>query len=151
MHIPITRMKQRHDIMSRKKRSALMSRIHSRDTRVEKLMEQELAALGVDYVRSPSDVFGHPDFAIKGKKILIFCDGDFWHGYQIETNPRLDVKDNRTFWMTKINRNMDRDKLVNERLVSEGWTVLRFWEHDIKADAVRCARKIVDVIGENEA
>ncbi len=141
------RTKRRHDIMSREKRSALMARIRSKDTRIEKLMEQALAAVHVNYEKNPK-VFGKPDFAVLDRKVAVFCDGDFWHGYQLGRNPRLDIKDNRAFWMVKIRSNIKRDRTVNEKLAAEGWSVLRFWEHDIKADPMGCAKMVMEKVTE---
>ncbi len=136
---------RRHDIMSREKRSALMARIRSKDTMIEKRMGNALASLRVNYTKNPK-IFGNPDFAVTDRKVVVFCDGDFWHGYRLGRNPRLDVKDNRAFWMTKIRSNIRRDNVVNEKLRAEGWTVLRFWEHEIKDDPLSCARKVLETI-----
>src|SRR5437762_35187 len=110
-------------------------------------MDNALDSLGVMFVRNP-ELFGHPDFTVLNSKIAVFCDGDFWHGYRFGSNPRLNVLDNRAFWMAKIKSNIKRDRSVTEKLEVSGWTVLRFWEHDIKADAMGCARKVLEKVGE---
>ena len=71
-------------------------------------------------------------------KWLIFCDSEFWHGYNW-SEQKNDFKSNRTFWEQKIERNVERDNEVNERLKSEGWTVIRFWGKEIKKDVKKCA------------
>ncbi len=123
-----------------------MSRIRSKDTRIERLMGQALASAGVNCEKNPK-LFGTPDFVVKDNKIVIFCDGDFWHGYQLGRNPRLNVKDNRAFWMSKIRSNIRRDRTVNGKLLAEGWTVLRFWEHEIKADLPTCVQRVLEATG----
>lgn len=127
---------------SRETRSKIMSSIKSSGTEIEKKICQILTDLGIQFESQPKDVFGKPDFVIRNRRIAIFCDGDFWHGYDFENNPRHSVKTNREFWLSKINQNMKRDQLVTLNLESTGWTVLRFWEHDIKSRPKFCMSKI---------
>ncbi len=65
-------------------------------------------------------------------------DSEFWHGYDWE-NRKSDIKSRREFWIPKIERNMERDREVNEILTADGWRVLRFWGKDIKTDVSSCA------------
>lgn len=90
----------------------------------------------IHYRRHP-DIFGKPDFIIE-KKILMFCDGDFWHGYQYEKKKKSAKK----FWREKIERNMKRDRLVTKKLRNLGWKVNRIWEHDIEKNPDKCVQKI---------
>ena len=83
-------------------------------------------------------VYGHPDLAFIGKKVAVFCDSEFWHGYDWE-NRKNDIKTRRDFWIPKIERNIHRDKEVTEELQRQGWVVLRFWGKEIKKNTVRCA------------
>src|SRR5438552_10509023 len=115
--------------MSRAKRSAVMASIKSRGTRIEKLMEDALSQLGIDFVTHPK-LYGNPDFILPGRGTVVFCDGDFWHGYRIGRNPRLEIRDNRDFWITKIRSNIKRDKEVNRVLSNMGLKIVRLWEHD---------------------
>jgi len=71
------------------------------------------------------------------EKVLVFCDGDFWHGYQYDAK-RLPKK----FWRDKIEGNMRRDRIVTRRLRADGWTVVRLWEHDIEKNHDKCLGKI---------
>ena len=80
-------------------------------------------------------------------KIAIFCDSEFWHGFEWETR-KSDIKSNRDFWIKKIERNISRDEEVNEALSSEGWTVLRFWGKDIKKNLSECADTIERIVKE---
>lgn len=70
--------------------------------------------------QNDKSVFGKPDFVLRGSKIAIFCDGEFWHGrnWNIRKN---DHKSNCKFWHSKIERNIERDKEVNEELRKQGW------------------------------
>lgn len=115
-----------------------MSRIRGKNTKIDLSMENILSELGFAYQMYPK-IFGNPDFIIKRKKIAIFCDGDFWHGYKYEEKKKPAKK----FWRNKIEGNMKRDRRVAGKLRREGWSVLRFWEHDIEKRPDFCRRKIV--------
>lgn len=88
-------------------------------------------------------VYGNPDFILPHKKIAIFCDGDFWHGYKYHEKK----KPLKQYWRKKIEVNMKRDQRVVRKLRNEGWSVLRFWEHDINNRVDVCSRKILKKIG----
>jgi DNA mismatch endonuclease (patch repair protein) len=74
-------------------------------------------------------IYGKPDFVFLKHKLAVFVDGCFWHG--CEQHCRV-PKDNREYWINKINRNIKRDKFVTKRLETNGWTVIRLWEHELK-------------------
>ena len=78
----------------------------------------------------------------------MFCDSEFWHGYNWEERKK-DIKSHQEFWISKIERNIKRDIEVNERLIAEGWTVLRFWGKDIKEKTIQCADIIEKMIRQN--
>jgi len=125
------------DIFTPEKRSWIMSRIRGTNTKIDLSMEEILSGIGCRFEKYPK-MFGNPDFAIPGKRIAVFCDGDFWHGYRYGEKKRPAKK----FWRDKIERNMRRDAAVSRRLRRDGWSVLRFWEHDIEKDREKCARRI---------
>ena len=124
------------DIFTPEKRSWVMSRIRSRDTKIEKSMASLLRKNKIRYRRFPK-VFGSPDFIVE-KKILVFCDGDFWHGYGYGKKKRPRKK----FWRDKIERNMGRDRKVTRKLRADGWSVVRLWEHDIEKRPQSCIGRI---------
>nr|AIF07182.1 DNA G/T mismatch repair endonuclease (vsr) [uncultured marine thaumarchaeote KM3_200_B02] len=128
------------DIFSRQKRSWVMSRIRSRDTGIEKKTAQLLRKNKLHYRRFPK-LFGSPDFIVE-KKILVFCDGDFWHGYQYNRKKKPPKK----FWRDKIERNMERDRKVTRRLRADGWPVVRLWEHDIERNPGSCLRRMKTIL-----
>ena len=113
-----------------------MSRIRSRDTKIEKKIASLLRKNRIHYRRFPK-VFGSPDFVVE-KKVLVFCDGDFWHGYRYEKKKKPPKK----FWRDKIERNMERDRKVSRKLRADGWHVVRLWEHDIEMSPEKCVGKI---------
>ena len=114
-----------------------MSRIKSKNTGIDLIMRDILDGIGIKYLTYPS-MYGSPDFVLPRKKIVIYCDGDFWHGYGY--NGR---KYKKKFWRDKITSNMKRDKKYSRKLRRDGWSVLRFWGHDITRDSDKCKRKIL--------
>lgn len=126
-----------------------MKQVKNKDSKIEILLRQELWNRGLRYRKNTNKVFGHPDIAFIGKKIAVFCDSEFWHGYTWEER-KNDFKSHQEFWISKIERNMERDIEVSERLKSEGWTVIRFWGNEIKKDTVKCADIIEKAVKENE-
>jgi|GEM_PF-766293 len=126
--------------------SNTMQKIKSSSTSIELLFEQELIYAKIKYARPKQiieSIDGSPDFVIPRYRIAIFCDGDFWHGYNHSEN---EVKTNTQFWDAKIHRNMLRDTEVTYSLKNKDWEVFRFWEHEIKNDARGCVKYIKDHI-----
>ena len=121
-----------------------MSRIKCKDTKIELLLRKELWHRGLRYQKNSKKVFGKPDIVFLGKKIAVFCDSEFWHGFDWE-NRKDDFKKNQDFWITKIERNMKRDDEVNEVLQMSGWIVLRYWGKEIKNNLSGCADEVEKV------
>ena len=121
-----------------------MSRIKCKDTKIELLLRKELWHRGLRYQKNSKKVFGKPDIVFLGKKIAVFCDSEFWHGFDWE-NRKDDFKKNQDFWITKIERNMKRDDEVNEVLQMSGWIVLRYWGKEIINNLSGCADEIEKV------
>lgn len=126
------------DRLTPEQRHKNMQAIKDKNTHIEILLRQELWSRGLRYRKNVKSIYGHPDIAFPGKKIAVFCDSEFWHGYDWSNRIR-NIKSNRSFWITKIERNMARDKEVNDYLNSHGWKVLRFWGDDIKKNTAHCA------------
>lgn len=118
-----------------------MQAIKNKDSEIEVMLRKELWQRGIRYRKNDNTVFGHPDLVFKGKKIAVFCDSEFWHGYDWE-NRKKDIKSHQEFWIPKIERNIARDNEVTQKLTEEGWTVLRFWGKEIKKNLQECADKI---------
>jgi len=118
-----------------------MQAIKNKDSKIEILLRKELWNRGLRYRKNVNSIIGKPDIVFKGKKVAIFCDSEFWHGYDWE-NKKEAIKTRREFWIPKIERNMERDKEVTLSLEEAGWTVLRFWGNDIKKNLEQCADQI---------
>jgi DNA mismatch endonuclease, patch repair protein len=122
-------------------RSKIMSAIRSKNTKPEVALRRAIWAKGYRY----RIYYGRDkiDIAFPGKKIAIFVDGCFWHVCPIHFRP---PKTNQTYWMPKLKKNKERDLATNKRLRKVGWTVLRFWEHEI-VDMNQVIKTIAESVG----
>jgi DNA mismatch endonuclease (patch repair protein) len=93
--------------------------------------------------RKQYPIFGKPDFVLVSRRIAIFCDSEFWHGYRWGSRRRLKHKTNQSYWFPKIERNRARDRIVNRQLRNTGWKVIRFWEREILRTPDKCAARVV--------
>ncbi len=114
-----------------------MQQIKNKDSQIELILRKALWHKGFRYRKNVNSIYGHPDIAFIAKRIAIFCDSEFWHGYDWE-NRKNDFKVRQDFWIPKIERNIERDNEVNKKLQQDGWTVLRFWGNEIKNDLDNC-------------
>ncbi len=126
-----------------------MQAVKNKDSDIERLLRRELWQRGIRYRKNDKTVFGHPDLSFKGKKVAVFCDSEFWHGFDWE-HKSAEIKSNRDFWIPKIERNMARDREVTEKLKADGWTVIRFWGREIKKSPEKCADVIEKAVKSNE-
>jgi DNA mismatch endonuclease, patch repair protein len=122
-------------------RSVRMSNIRSKDTGPEIKLRKALWKSGIRYRINVKKLPGKPDVVIGSKKIAIFVDGEFWHGYNWDIKKEK-IKANREYWIPKIERNIERDSQNNADLKNAGYTVLRFWEHEITKNLGDCLDKI---------
>jgi DNA mismatch endonuclease Vsr len=115
-----------------------MQAVKNKNSKIEILLRTELWKRGLRYQKNCTDVFGKPDIVFKGAKVAVFCDSEFWHGYDWE-NKKGEIKSNRDFWIPKIERTIQRDAEVTEGLKSTGWLVIRFWGNELKKNLEACA------------
>jgi len=130
--------------------SHIMSTIRSGGTKAELALAKAMWSLGLRY-RKRYPLVGRPDFVFVRARIVVFCDGDFWHGRGFGTEERarrFKFESNREYWTAKINRNIERDKVVNTQLETQGWLVLRFWESEILQDADALAKVVLAKVRE---
>lgn len=123
-----------------------MSRIRCKNTEPEILLRKSIWALGIRYRLNVSKLPGKPDIVIEKKKVVVFIDGEFWHGYNWKKK-KTTIKANRSYWVTKIERNMMRDAENNKKLQALGYTVLRFWGNDVKRNLPVCLAKLEEALG----
>jgi DNA mismatch endonuclease, patch repair protein len=119
-------------------RSAIMRAVKSRgNASTEQKMVQILRRAKLSGWRRHYQVVGTPDFAFPGERVALMVHGCFWHGCPMHHRR---PKENAAYWTQKIERNMRRDRLVKGRLRRAGWSVLTFWEHDLKRESVVASR-----------
>jgi DNA mismatch endonuclease, patch repair protein len=122
-------------------RSELMSRIRAKNTKPEIQFRKALWNSGFRYRKYVRSIPGSPDIVITKYKIVIFVDGEFWHGYNWEEKKEK-IKTNREYWIPKIERNMERDLENTVQLELLGYKVFRFWESSIKKDVLGCIDEV---------
>ena len=135
------------DRLTPEQRHRNMQAVKNKNSDIELALRKELLRRGIRYRKNVKSVFGHPDLAFIGKKVAVFCDSEFCHGYDWD-NRKNDMKTRREFWIPKIERNIQRDIEVTEELERQGWAVLRFWGKEIKKETVRCADIIQQTLEE---
>lgn len=127
--------------LTKEQRKKNMQANKSTGTKSELLLAKTLFARGHRYRKNNKTVFGKPDLTFKSIKLAIFVDGEFWHGKDWHKR-KSDHKTNREFWYNKIERNIERDKEVNEELTKKGWTILRFWSKEVEKNLLNCVLQI---------
>jgi DNA mismatch endonuclease (patch repair protein) len=137
----------RGDVMSPEKRSALMSRIRGSNTGPETAVASALRRRGVYFATHAKELPGRPDFVFRRKRVAVFVDGDFWHGWRF---PLWKHKLSRK-WQEKIARTRERDQRNFRTLRARGWRVVRLWEHQVDRDLEVCIDRILQTIEECDA
>lgn len=120
------------DRLSPKKRSALMSRVRTKDTEPELVVRSALHSLGYRYRLHRKDLPGSPDLVFPSRHKAIFVHGCFWHGHDCSRGKLPQT--NAEFWKIKIDKNKARDERVAQTLKLLGWEVLIVWECEIHTD-----------------
>jgi DNA mismatch endonuclease Vsr len=133
------------DVLTPEQRRKNMQSIRYNKTLIEEVLAKILRQHKIFYRRDNKKIFGKPDFTIRKYRLAIFCDSEFFHGKDWQKlKSKLDT--NKDFWIAKIERNIERDKLVNKTLKEQQWNVIRFWGEDIKKNAEQCVIKIKRMI-----
>ena len=133
------------DNLTREQRSYCMSRIKGRDTTLEMRVRSELHRRGLRFRKHVKDLPGKPDIVFSKRRIAVFVDGDFWHGYRFPSWEHK-VAD---FWKKKITGNRERDAKNHRRLREMGWTVIRLWQHQLETDFEECIARVLSAVQEN--
>lgn len=117
------------DKVSQIKRSQMMSLIRSKNTRPEKLVRSFLHRHGFRYRLYSKELPGKPDLVLPKYRSIIFVHGCFWHGHSDPSCRRSNIpKSNVNYWVSKIEKNRERDKTNTEKLKKLGWRVFIIWE-----------------------
>ncbi len=124
-----------------------MSRIKGKDTSIEIRLRRALWAKGYRYRKNYKKLPGRPDIAITKYKIAIFCDSEFFHGKEWDIQKdKVARGKNPGYWISKIERNMERDIEKDIQLKAQGWKVLHFWGSDIEKNIEGCIEAIEEAI-----
>lgn len=133
------------DRISTWQHSELMLRIRGKNTGPEKALRKAVWSMHLRYRLQYRIGRFRPDLVFTKTHIAVFVDGCFWHCCPLHG---VKPKSNALFWKTKLDRNVQRDADANRELNAIGWTVIRFWEHEIESDVEKCAKTIFNAISE---
>lgn len=140
--IKVPRFEEANGFYTTKQRSELMSKIRGKETKPEIAFRKALWGCGIRYRKNVKKLPGSPDIVIGKHKVIVFIDGEFWHGYNwMEKKEK--IKSNRGFWIPKIERNMQRDVENTQKLIEQGYIVHRFWQHEVIKDLEGCLFKVL--------
>lgn len=131
------------DNLTVEQRSMTMSRIRRRDTKPELALRRALRERGMlGYRIDRRTLPGRPDVSFGRAKVAVFVDGAFWHGHP----SAFTHGKSGAYWDEKIARNVERDHDADAALKALGWTVLRFWDFQIRKELEICAETIAAAI-----
>ena len=133
------------DNHSKEIRSMNMSHIRSTNSKPEEIVRKYLFSKGFRYRKNVKDLPGKPDIVLKKYKTVGFVNGCFWHKHDC---PRFVwPSSNQDYWIPKIQKNAERDKMNIKRLQDEGWNVITIWECQLKSGlAEHTLQKLVNEI-----
>lgn len=134
------------DVFSKKKRGEIMSRIRSKDTGIEKIIFLYLRKHKIYFRKHYEGIPGKPDIAQPSKRMAVFIDGDFWHGYRFASWKRRIPK---VYWRNKIEANIARDKNRRAILRRQGWKIMRIWGHEILKHPEDACKKVANFLQVN--
>ncbi|MBL7074667.1 DNA mismatch endonuclease Vsr [candidate division KSB1 bacterium] len=135
------------DIWTKDKRSEVMSRIRSKDTKPEKLVRSLLHSMGYRFRINVKNLIGKPDIVLKKYNAIIFVHGCFWHLHKDCKEGR--IPGTRTeYWAKKLLKNKERDQRHMQELTDLGWRVLRVWECEIERHTEETMDKIREFLEE---
>ena len=140
--IKVPRFEESAGFYTTAQRSKNMSKIRSKNSLAELKLRKALWAKHVRFRIHPKNFPGKPDLVINKYRLAIFVDGDFWHGYKWDEKKSA-LKTNSGFWIPKIERNMQRDKHISQQLHAQGYTVMRFWEHEVQESLTACVNQVL--------
>lgn len=128
----------------------IMSAIPSKNTEPELILRRALWKENLRYRVNYKKLPGKPDIVFTKYHVVVFCDGDYWHGHNWAIRGLNSLEDELAgyseFWRSKILRNIARDTEVNQELKAQGWMVIRLWESDIRSNLNECVRIVKEAL-----
>lgn len=125
-------------------RKKIMSSVPSKDTSIEIVVRRYLFAHGFRYRKNDKRLPGRPDIVLPKYKAAIFVNGCFWHGHGCRNDRK--AKSNTDYWKNKIDKNIERDLRNSEALIKKGFKVIVVWECELKDDAEKRLKRLIDEI-----
>lgn len=133
----------RVDPFSPEKRREIMQAVRREDTAPERRLRRALWRAGLRYRKQRRIAGAKPDFSFVGRKVAVFVDGCFWHGCPDHYKPPVS---NRDYWVAKVERNRARDRRNDRELEEAEWTVLRFWECEVRHDLSAVVERVREAL-----
>lgn len=130
------------DHMTPEQHSWAMKRVKTKNGSLERLVQSELRALGLRFRRHNRSLPGSPDIVFPKRRVAVFVDGDFWHGWRL---PAWEHK-LRPFWREKLRTNRVRDQRSFRKLRSLGWQVIRIWQHQLLCDREKSVQRVLRAV-----
>lgn len=134
------------DHMTPEQRSRAMAHVKLRDGPLERQVQRELRRRGFRFQKHVKSLPGSPDIVFAKKKVAVFVDGDFWHGWRL---PAWEHKLS-PFWKEKLRTNRKRDRRNFRKLRSLGWRVIRIWQHQLRQNREKCIQRILDALTQSQ-
>lgn len=139
------------DVLTAEQRKRNMRNIRGKDTKIERVLRKALWDKGYRYRKNYALLPGKPDIVLTKYKIVIFCDGEFFHGKDWdELKVKMTSSNNGEFWIKKIETNIIRDREIDQKLNSMGWHVIRFWGREILRNVDECVNAVEESIFETK-
>lgn len=132
------------DNLSPEHRRKAMRAVKGSDTSLERACDEAFSARGWSYERNVPDLPGKPDFVFREAQLIVFADGDFWHGWRFS----LWRDSLGEYWQQKIARNRARDQRNFRKLRRLGWKVVRVWGHQVTRDLPAVVDRIAAILAE---
>jgi DNA mismatch endonuclease (patch repair protein) len=129
------------DRISSEIRSAVMSRIRSKDSKPERMVRSALHMQGFRFRLHRKDLPGKPDIVLPGFRTVIFVHGCFWHQHQ-HCKDGHRPQSRLEYWGPKLDRNVERDKKNKHDLEKAGWRVIILWECEVEKDLQRLVAEV---------
>ncbi|MDR2529619.1 MAG: very short patch repair endonuclease [Synergistaceae bacterium] len=120
------------DMFAPRKRSEIMSKVHSANTTPEVRVRKLLHRMGYRFRLQRRDLPGNPDIILPKYKTVLFVHGCFWHGCPTCRRAKIRPVANAEYWEKKLNRTLERDKDNMLTLEQMGWRVMVIWECETK-------------------
>jgi DNA mismatch endonuclease, patch repair protein len=131
--------------------SRMMRRVRGKENKAERMVRRELHRRGLRYRLQGKDLPGRPDIVFVGARVVVFVDGDFWHGRALVEGGEQGLRDvirgaRFSWWHGKLAKTVERDNYVTILLKDMGWCVVRVWESEVLINPSLFAERIERIV-----